>query len=238
MTSLIKKLRLSWLVSRRNHQAVDPEHTRQGIFFFGGRALPAPGCRPTLPLDSCRPAIMTGAEQINEPGDSPLRLPTATELVAEELTRKIVRNELRPGEYLPIEGDLVEQFGVSRPTVREALRVLEAESLISLHKGARGGARVRGPQLEAVARYGGHLIQAAGASLEDVLVAEEMLQVGRSGCSPLRGRRLASWPYTTASTRSLMSSTTSLLSATVLSIFTKHLSPPQETEASNCLRAS
>jgi DNA-binding FadR family transcriptional regulator len=108
----------------------------------------------------------------------PLRLPKATELVAEEIRRDIVRGALQPGDFLPTEANLIEQFGVSRPTLREALRVLESESLISLHKGARGGARVRGPQLDAAARYGGHLIQAQGGSLEDVLIAEEMLQVG------------------------------------------------------------
>jgi DNA-binding FadR family transcriptional regulator len=107
-----------------------------------------------------------------------VRLPKAAELVAEDLRRDIVRGALRPGDFLPTEANLIDRYGVSRPTLREALRVLEAESLISLQKGARGGARVLGPQLDAAARYGGHLIQAQGGSLEDVLIAEEMLQVG------------------------------------------------------------
>jgi DNA-binding FadR family transcriptional regulator len=107
-----------------------------------------------------------------------VRLPKAAELVAEDIRRDIVRGTLSAGDYLPTEANLIDQYGVSRPTLREALRVLEAESLISLQKGARGGARVRGPQLDAAARYGGHVIQAQGGSLEDVLIAEEMLQVG------------------------------------------------------------
>lgn len=108
----------------------------------------------------------------------PLRLPKASELVAEDIRRDIVRGDLRPGDFLPLEADLIDRYQVSRPTLREALRVLEAESLIALHKGARRGALVQGPQLDAVARYGGHLIQSQGGSLEDVLIAEEMLQVG------------------------------------------------------------
>ena len=37
------------------------------------------------------------------------------------------------------------QFGVSRPTLREAFRILEAEALISVRRGSRGGARVVAP---------------------------------------------------------------------------------------------
>lgn len=107
-----------------------------------------------------------------------VRMPKASELVAEDIRRDIVRGELRPDDFLPTEANLIDRYGVSRPTLREALRVLEAESLISLQKGARGGARVRGPQLDAVARYGGHLLQAHGGSLNDVLTAQETLQVG------------------------------------------------------------
>ena len=68
-------------------------------------------------------------------GRRPLRLPKAAELVAEDIRRDIVRGALQPGDFLPTEANLIEQFGVSRPTLREALRVLESESLISLHKG-------------------------------------------------------------------------------------------------------
>src|SRR5690606_27941135 len=88
---------------------------------------------------------------------APLRVPKAAELVAGRIRSQIVRGELREGDALPTEGELMKEFGVSRPTLREALRVLEAESLISVHRGSRGGARVRVPQSNVAADYAGLL---------------------------------------------------------------------------------
>ena len=45
-------------------------------------------------------------------------------------------------DQLPPESALMEQFGVSRPTLREAFRILEAEGAISIRRGVRGGARL------------------------------------------------------------------------------------------------
>ena len=68
-----------------------------------------------------------------------VRAPKTGELIATHLRRQIVRGELRPGETLPAESQLMEQFGVSRPTLREAFRILESEPLISVRRGSRGG---------------------------------------------------------------------------------------------------
>ncbi|EIV96383.1 transcriptional regulator, partial [Frankia sp. QA3] len=59
-----------------------------------------------------------------------VRVPKTAELVAAHLRRQIVRGELHEGDALPPEAVLMEQFGVSRPTLREAFRVLESEALI------------------------------------------------------------------------------------------------------------
>ena len=64
------------------------------------------------------------------------------ELIAAQLRRQIVRGVLKPGQTLPPETQLMEHFGVSRPTLREAFRILEAETLISVRRGSRGGAKV------------------------------------------------------------------------------------------------
>src|ERR1700743_246357 len=69
-----------------------------------------------------------------------VRVPKTAELVAAQLGRRIIKAELTEGESLPPEATLMEQFGVSRPTLREAFRVLEAEALISVRRGSRGGA--------------------------------------------------------------------------------------------------
>src|SRR5690349_4407942 len=82
-----------------------------------------------------------------------VRVPKSAELVAQSLRLRIVRGELREGDGLPPENVLMQQFGVSRPTLREAFRILESEQLITVHRGARGGGRVHAPNGDVAARY-------------------------------------------------------------------------------------
>jgi DNA-binding FadR family transcriptional regulator len=97
-----------------------------------------------------------------------VRTPKAAELVAGSIRRRIVRGELREGDALPAEAELTQLFGVSRPTLREALRVLESESLITVSRGARAGARVHMPDREVAARYTGLILQVQGTTLRDI----------------------------------------------------------------------
>src|SRR3546814_16660333 len=76
------------------------------------------------------------------------RVPKTAELVADRIRRRIISGELDEGASLPPEGQLLEQFGVSRPTLREAIRILEAERLITVTRGSRSGARVSAPRVE------------------------------------------------------------------------------------------
>src|ERR1700691_6192899 len=80
-----------------------------------------------------------------------VRVPKAGELVAAQLRRQIVTGELREGDALPPEDALMEQFGISRPTLREAFRILESEHIIVIKRGARGGAHVLVPDAGAAA---------------------------------------------------------------------------------------
>jgi GntR family transcriptional repressor for pyruvate dehydrogenase complex len=100
-----------------------------------------------------------------------LRAPKTAELIASHLRRQIVRGELPPGETLPPEIHLMEQFGVSRPTLREAFRILETESLIGVRRGARGGAQVLTPDPIVAARHVGLLLQMQGTTVQDVYEA-------------------------------------------------------------------
>ena len=117
-----------------------------------------------------------------------VRVPKAGELVAAELRRKIITGELEVGEPLPSEATLMAQFGVSRPTLREAFRVLESEQLIRVMRGARGGARVLKPDPAVAARYTGVLLQSLGTPLVDVYRARASLEEGAIGMAA--GRRL------------------------------------------------
>jgi GntR family transcriptional repressor for pyruvate dehydrogenase complex len=105
-----------------------------------------------------------------------VRVPKTAELVADHLRRQIVRGDLREGDALPPETELMELFGVSRPTLREAFRVLESEALISVRRGAHGGAVVHAPDIDSVARYAGLVLEYRGTTLADVYEARNVLE--------------------------------------------------------------
>jgi DNA-binding FadR family transcriptional regulator len=108
---------------------------------------------------------------------SAVRVPKTAELVAQLLRQRIVRGELSEGETLPPEAGLMAEFRVSRPTLREAFRVLESEGLITVHRGSRGGARVRVPTVDVVARYAGLVLEHSGVSVADLSTAQAILEV-------------------------------------------------------------
>ena len=77
----------------------------------------------------------------------PVRPAAAHELVVDQVRRAIQLGRFVPGDKLPPERQLARQLGVSRTTVREAVRVLEAEGLVESRRGAAGGLLVRRPAL-------------------------------------------------------------------------------------------
>ena len=68
-----------------------------------------------------------------------VRAPASHELALDQIRRAIVTGRFLPGERLPAERELAGQLGVSRTTVRAALRVLQAEGLIEIRRGRSGG---------------------------------------------------------------------------------------------------
>jgi DNA-binding FadR family transcriptional regulator len=117
-------------------------------------------------------------------GATAVRSPKTAELVAGTLRRMVVDGQLKDGDFLPNEAELMAHFGVSRPTLREAVRVLESERLVEVRRGSRTGARVRVPGPEIVARPAGLLLELSGATIADVMVA-------RAGIEPMAARLLA-----------------------------------------------
>jgi DNA-binding FadR family transcriptional regulator len=99
---------------------------------------------------------------------SAVRIPKAAEIVSRQLRNQIVRGTLKEGDSLAAEGELMTRFGVSRPTLREAIRILESEGLISISRGARGGASVLSPNMTTAARHIGFVLQANGTTLADI----------------------------------------------------------------------
>src|SRR4029077_13983150 len=88
----------------------------------------------------------------------------------------IVSGQLAEGESLGREPDLVERFGVSRPSLREALRILEAEGLITVVRGVLGGVVAQQPSERMTARTAALVLQARNVTLGDVHKARSMIE--------------------------------------------------------------
>ena len=102
---------------------------------------------------------------------SRIHVPKTSEIVADKIRTQIVRGELNQGDALPPEGQLMETLGISRPTLREAFRILEAEGLISVVRGSRTGAKVHKPSVDLVSRYAGYVLESQGATIADLYQA-------------------------------------------------------------------
>ena len=109
------------------------------------------------------------------------RVRKAYEQVADQLRGLIMSGEIAPAQRLPNEAALAAQFGVSRPTIREALRELSAMSLIRTTRGANGGSFVTVPSAAHISDFLSAnfslLSQSEHVSLDDLLEARELLEV-------------------------------------------------------------
>ncbi|SBS77078.1 GntR domain protein [uncultured Mycobacterium sp.] len=90
------------------------------------------------------------------------------EQVADQLRRRILLGELADGSILPKEDELLREFPVSKPSLREAMRILEAEGLLRVRRGKLGGAVVRRPNAANVAYTIGLVLGSQDVSLSDV----------------------------------------------------------------------
>lgn len=101
----------------------------------------------------------------------PLHIPKAPQIVASRLKKMIVGGELKEGDLLPAESKLMAEFGVSRPTIREAYRILEAERLVTVSRGARGGAVIHSPDPDLISNYALMVLQCEGTKISEVYQA-------------------------------------------------------------------
>jgi DNA-binding FadR family transcriptional regulator len=103
---------------------------------------------------------------------------TASEDVAEQIRTQIATGRLKPGDMLPSETALLDHFRVARPTMREALRVLESDGLIKIKVGVKGGAQVQEPEVGRLARRVGLHLQLRDTDLHDMMQAEIVIRPG------------------------------------------------------------
>jgi GntR family transcriptional repressor for pyruvate dehydrogenase complex len=109
------------------------------------------------------------------------RVRKAYEQVADQIRELIVTGELLPTQKLPNEATLAREFGVSRATVREALRVLTTQNLVRTRKGTGGGSFVTLPTVDHVSEFLkaniSLLSQSENISLDEFLEVRELLEV-------------------------------------------------------------
>jgi DNA-binding FadR family transcriptional regulator len=105
-----------------------------------------------------------------------LRQPRLAEMVASILRDRILRGELKDGDALPNQDELLHEFQVSKPSLREALGILEAEGLVTVQRGNRGGALVHVPTAAGAAYMIGLVMQYRQVPYDDVAEALKRLE--------------------------------------------------------------
>lgn len=111
---------------------------------------------------------MATANAPDDPRPSQLRQPRLAELVADRLRRRILSGELHGGDFLPKQEDLLAEFRVSKPSIREALRILETEGLITVQRGNVGGAVIHVPKARNAAYMLGLVLESKHVRLDDI----------------------------------------------------------------------
>ena len=97
-----------------------------------------------------------------------LRQPRLAEIVAASLRDDILSGRLKEGDLLPRQEHLLKEYRVSLPAVREAMRILETEGLVSVQRGNVGGAIVHLPTAARTAQMISMVLQSRDATLDDV----------------------------------------------------------------------
>lgn len=119
------------------------------------------------------------------PEFEPIVTRKATDLIADQIRRRIFAREFTTGEMLPSEAELVRQTASSSASVRGALRALEAQGLVQMRSGRSGGAIVRLPGETELAATVNQLIRGQAIGLDELL---EMQQAIEPVCAELAAR--------------------------------------------------
>lgn len=125
------------------------------------------------------PRLRRGEDQSHFDGWSGGARPRAlktSERIAQEIVHDIVAQGLRTGDRLPLEAVMVEHYGVSRTSLREALRLLEVQGLIRLKPGPGGGPVVGQVEAANLARTSSLYFHLGAATYHQLLEAQIQLE--------------------------------------------------------------
>jgi GntR family transcriptional regulator, transcriptional repressor for pyruvate dehydrogenase complex len=99
-----------------------------------------------------------------------------SQLIALDLLARIADSKIEPGQTFATEAELLEQFDVSRPTLRESIRILESQGVLGQRPGPGGGLVVRRPTLDMLARSLSIYLRFNGVPFSAVLRAREVIE--------------------------------------------------------------
>ena len=155
---------------------------------------PAATASPSRP----RPAAPKAAPARAVTALAPVRPPIVrrSEKVSESVAREIIRNSagLPPGSTLPPESAMLEHYGVSRGSLREALRILEVQGLIVIKPGPGGGPILRGPESATLGKTQTLFFHLLGAQYRDLVNARRQIEPMLVGLAAQRQDREALEP--------------------------------------------
>src|SRR5210317_1383675 len=72
---------------------------------------------------------------------TPVKQGSVVNLVMNRIKEALINKELKPGDYLPTENELMEKLGVSKTSIREAIKMLQALGVVEMKRGQ--GTRIR-----------------------------------------------------------------------------------------------
>jgi DNA-binding FadR family transcriptional regulator len=125
-----------------------------------------------------------------------IRQPRVAEILASRLRDDILSGRLKAGDVLPAQEQLLGEFGVSPPALREAIHILETDGLVSVRRGNVGGAVVHLPSAERTAHMIGMVLQSRDSTPADVSGALMYLEPICAGmCAAREDRHTAVVPY-------------------------------------------
>jgi DNA-binding FadR family transcriptional regulator len=107
--------------------------------------------------------------------------------VAQELLARIAESNVEPGQTFATEAELLQQFDVSRPTLREGVRILEAQGLLEQRPGPGGGLVIRRPSLDMLAHSLSIYLRFNDVPFVTVLKAREVVEPALAAEAALQG---------------------------------------------------
>ncbi|WP_327692782.1 FadR/GntR family transcriptional regulator [Streptomyces sp. NBC_00459] len=133
--------------------------------------------------------MQSAGHSASDPRFDVVKVPKASDVLAAEVRERILSGEFTEGTALPPERQLVDQTGLSRATVREALRILEVERLVRIRPGRGGGAFVHRPGHESVTNTVRLVIRGRQIRLEALHETREAIE---PTCAALAAKRRTS----------------------------------------------